>query len=53
MNATDFNILAKKIIVGIFIFVIPLLVIAGGLWLTNHLLKSNKRTQTELNTPEL
>jgi hypothetical protein len=37
----DAHILIKKIIVGIVIYLVPLLIIAGGLWLTNHLLKNS------------
>lgn len=33
MTTTDVIILSKKIAVGILIFLIPLLIIAGGLWL--------------------
>jgi hypothetical protein len=35
MTTTDVIILSKKIAVGILIFLIPLAIIAGGLWLAN------------------
>jgi hypothetical protein len=38
MTLTDVNILAKKIIVGFLIFVVPLVIIGGGLWLIKILL---------------
>ncbi len=50
MTSNDFQILGKKIIVGIFIYLVPLFIIAGGLWFTNHLLKKDKERQT-LQTP--
>ena len=37
MTTTDVIILSKKIAVGILIFLIPLTIIAGGLWLANLL----------------
>jgi hypothetical protein len=37
MTTTDVIILSKKIAVGILIFLIPLVIIAGGLWLANLL----------------
>lgn len=39
MTIDDFNILAKKIVIGIVIALVPLILIAGGLWLTSTLLK--------------
>lgn len=33
----DTEILTKKIIIGIIIFLVPLLIIAGGLWLIQSL----------------
>lgn len=38
MTLTDINILSKKIIVGFLIFVVPLIVIGGGLLLIKLLL---------------
>jgi len=39
MKLIDFQIIAKKIIVGIIVFFVPLVILAGGLALVNHLLK--------------
>lgn len=36
MTTGDFIILSKKIAVGILIFLIPLLIIAGGIWLASN-----------------
>ena len=41
MTLTDLKILAKKIAIGLLIAIIPLVLIAGGLWLTKTLLSSN------------
>jgi hypothetical protein len=38
MAFNDVNILSKKIIVGFLIYLIPLAIIAGGLWLIKFLL---------------
>ncbi|SEN96908.1 hypothetical protein [Niastella yeongjuensis] len=38
MTITDLIILSKKIAVGILVFLIPLAIIAGGLWLANLLI---------------
>ena len=37
MTTGDVIILSKKIAVGILIFLIPLVIIAGGIWLANAL----------------
>ncbi|SEM75993.1 hypothetical protein SAMN04488505_10669 [Chitinophaga rupis] len=39
MNVADIALLVKKIAVGIFIFLLPLLIIAGGIWLAYNLFK--------------
>ncbi|MBY0424858.1 MAG: hypothetical protein K2Q22_04405 [Cytophagales bacterium] len=39
MRLNDFIILAKKILVGIAIFLVPFSVIFGGLYATQHLLE--------------
>jgi hypothetical protein len=39
MTGNDFKLLGKKVIIGIVIAIIPLILIAGGLWLTHTLLK--------------
>ncbi|WP_255580642.1 hypothetical protein [Ferruginibacter albus] len=38
MNILDSKILTKKIIVGFVIYIVPLLIIGGGLWLTKIIL---------------
>jgi hypothetical protein len=39
MTVTDVVILSKKIAVGIFVFLVPLAIIAGGIWLAYNLFK--------------
>lgn len=39
MKLIDFEIIAKKIVVGIILFLIPLALLAGGLTLVNQILK--------------
>jgi hypothetical protein len=39
MKLVDFQIIAKKIIVGIIVFLVPLVILAGGLTVVNHFLK--------------
>ena len=39
MESNDIVLLGKKILIGIIITIIPLTIIAGGLWLTSTLLK--------------
>ncbi len=39
MKLIDFQIIAKKIVVGAIVFFIPLAILAGGLALVNQLLK--------------
>lgn len=38
MTLEDAGILAKKILVGIAVTVVPAIIIGGGLWLINHYL---------------
>jgi hypothetical protein len=52
MNTNDIQLLGKKIIVGVLIYLIPLVIITGSLWLTNHLFKKNKERQTQQNLYE-
>ena len=37
MQLLDIKLLVKKIIIGIIIFLIPLLILVGGLWLIQHI----------------
>jgi len=39
MKLIDFQIIGKKIIVGLLVFFIPLIILLGGLTLINQLLK--------------
>lgn len=41
MNLTDLWLLTKKILVGIVITLVPLAILAGGLWLTQRLARSH------------
>jgi uncharacterized membrane protein len=51
MTLSDVNILAKKILVGIIVTIVPFILIFGGLWLTPRLLskadKSKQHKQTK------
>jgi hypothetical protein len=38
MTLSDVNIIAKKILVGIIVTIVPFIIIFGGLWLTPRLL---------------
>ena len=39
MKLIDFQIIGKKILVGIIVFLVPLIIFVGGLTLVNQLLK--------------
>jgi hypothetical protein len=39
MKRVDYEIIGKKIVVGVILFLVPLAVLAGGLTLINQLLK--------------
>ena len=39
MKLIDFQIIGKKIVVGLILFLVPLAILAGGLALVNQLLK--------------
>jgi hypothetical protein len=39
MKLIDFQLIGKKIVVGIIVFLIPLVILAGGLALVNQILK--------------
>lgn len=47
INLSDLVLLAKKILIGIVIAVIPFLIIFGGLWMTQKLL-SKDSVNTEI-----
>jgi hypothetical protein len=46
MTGNDFKLLGKKILIGVVIGIIPLILIAGGLWLTKTLLGTGKSPQS-------
>jgi hypothetical protein len=39
MKLVDFELIGKKIVVGVILFIIPLIILAGGLTLVNQILK--------------
>lgn len=39
MKRVDFEIIGKKIVIGTILFLIPLVILAGGLALVNQILK--------------
>ena len=47
MTLSDVSILGKKILVGIIITIIPFVIIAGGLWLTQKALGGNPQGQQQ------
>jgi len=50
MTLSDVSILGKKILVGIIITVIPFIIIAGGLWLTQRVLTNNTKPTQQVST---
>ena len=52
MTLDDIEILAKKITIGILIYLIPVVIIVGGLSLTSLVLKKDKQAiiKNEINT---
>ncbi|MET3980509.1 hypothetical protein ABIB62_003109 [Mucilaginibacter sp. UYP25] len=50
MTLSDVNILAKKILVGIIVTIVPFILIFGGLWLTPRLLSKvdNNKQHTQI-----
>jgi ethanolamine transporter EutH len=43
MQLSDLTLLARKILVGIVITVVPLGILTGGLWITQKTLKKNAK----------
>ena len=39
MRKADYEVIGKKIVVGIIVFLVPLVILAGGLTLVNQILK--------------
>jgi flagellar basal body-associated protein FliL len=50
MNFTDTWLLTKKILIGIVITLVPLAILAGGLWLTQWLVKSHEHAKQTSST---
>jgi hypothetical protein len=48
MTLADVTLIGKKILVGIAITLIPFIIIAGGLWLTQKLLTGDKAPQQQV-----
>lgn len=44
MNISDLKIIAKKIAVGVIIYLVPTLIVSGGLWATQSFLAAKKET---------
>jgi hypothetical protein len=47
MTLADVTLLGKKILVGIIITVVPFVIIAGGLWLTQKLLTDHDQSSKQ------
>jgi hypothetical protein len=48
MTLSDVSILGKKIMVGIIITLVPFIIIAGGLWLTQKALGGDPKPQQQI-----
>ena len=51
MTLADVTLIGKKILVGIAITLIPFIIIAGGLWLTQKALTDEKAPQQQISKP--
>jgi hypothetical protein len=49
MTVTDVKILGKKILVGLIVAIVPLILIAAGLWLTKSVLTNHSSSQSSTN----
>ncbi|WP_183577791.1 hypothetical protein HDF18_10660 [Mucilaginibacter sp. X5P1] len=52
MTLADVTLIGKKILVGIAITLIPFIIIAGGLWLTQKALTGKKAPQQQISKPD-
>ena len=43
MNFSDVTLLVRKILVGIVITLVPLLILTGGLWITERTIKTDSK----------
>jgi len=50
MTLSDVSLIGKKILVGIVVTVVPFIIIVGGLWGTQRLLKSHDAKKTSVQT---
>jgi len=50
MNLTDTWLLTKKILIGIVITLVPLAILAGGLWLTQRLARNHAHAKQTSST---
>lgn len=48
MTLSDVTLLGKKILVGIIITLIPFIIIVGGLWATQKILKGDKSPSQQI-----
>ena len=49
MNCNDFELLAKKILVGLVVTGVPALILIGGLWATRHVLSGAHKDAAKVN----
>ncbi|AYB29689.1 hypothetical protein [Chryseolinea soli] len=50
MTASDITLLARKILVGIIVTLVPFLILFGGLWLTKNVLNKNRHEGSSVQT---
>jgi hypothetical protein len=48
MILSDFTLLGKKIVVAIIVALVPIVILLGGLWFTQKVLKSDKPNKESL-----
>ena len=53
MTASDITLLARKILVGIIVTLVPFLILFGGLWLTKNVLNKNRQEENSVQTTSL
>ena len=52
MNFKDFDLLAKKILVGLVVTAVPALILIGGLWATQHVLSGTPEHSKKVHAKE-
>ncbi len=50
MTTSDVTLLARKILVGIIVTLVPFLILFGGLWLTKNVLNKDRREGSAVQT---